>query len=180
LAPLATERGESGPLLVVAVMPITRPTLPLRLVTVPWPRNERGATAGVKTTSYAENVVALAYAHEHGGDEAVFLNTLGNVCEGTGSNLFVGIEGRLFTPPLSAGCLAGITRELLLEWVSTIEERDLSADVLRRADEVFITSSTRDVLAASAVDGRGLPAPGPLTRAAAEVFRERSTADPDP
>src|SRR4029453_16325426 len=81
----------------------------------PWPRNERGATAGLKTTSYAENAIALAWAVERGASEAIFANTTGALCEGTGSNVFVSFDGRLVTPPLSAGCLAGVTRELLLE-----------------------------------------------------------------
>ena len=76
-----------------------------------------GALAGLKTTSYAENVVALAYAAERGGDEAIFANLAGNLCEGTGSNVFYVVDGGLRTPTLASGCLAGITRELLLEWV---------------------------------------------------------------
>ena len=83
---------------------------------MPWTRNERSATAGLKTTSYAENVVALAHAKERGGIEAVFANTRGELCEGTGTNVFVVVDGELLTPPLESGCLAGITRELTLEW----------------------------------------------------------------
>ena len=61
---------------------------------MPWARNERSAVAGAKTTSYAENVVALAYAQERGADEALFLDTRGNVCEGTGTNVFWVHDGR--------------------------------------------------------------------------------------
>ena len=89
---------------------------------VPWPRNELGALSGLKTTSYAENVRALAYAAERGGSEAIFANTAANLCEGTGTNIFVVAGGRLITPPLSAGCLAGVTRALVLEWVGAAEE----------------------------------------------------------
>ena len=60
---------------------------------VPWVRNERSAVAGLKTTSYAENVVALAYAKERGAIEAVFANTRGELCEGTGTNVFVVRDG---------------------------------------------------------------------------------------
>ena len=70
------------------------------LVTVPWPRNERSAVAGLKTTSYAENVVALEWAHERGASEALLLNTAGYVCEGTGSNVFAVVDGQVVTPPL--------------------------------------------------------------------------------
>ncbi len=74
---------------------------------VGWTRNERGALAGLKTTSYAENVVALARAHEAGATEAMFANTRGELCEGTGTNVFVGVDGLLVTPPLDSGCLDG-------------------------------------------------------------------------
>ena len=121
-----------------------------KVVVVPWTRNERSATAGLKTTSYAENVVALAYAKERGGIEAIFANTRGELCEGTGSNIFVVVDGELLTPPLDSGCLAGITRELTIEWCRAeglpVREQTLPLSVLETADEVFITSSTKDVL----------------------------------
>ncbi len=88
-----------------------------------------------------------------GATEALFANTAGELCEGTGSNVFVVVDGEILTPPLSSGCLAGITRELLLEVVD-VTERPLPIDVLERADEMFLTSSTRDVQAVSHVDGR--------------------------
>ena len=91
------------------------------VITVPWTRNERGALAGLKTTSYAENVVALARAHEQGASEALFANTVGQLCEGTGTNVFVVLDGRLHTPPLASGCLAGITRALVVEWAGAQE-----------------------------------------------------------
>ena len=85
------------------------------VVVVPWPRNEHGALVGLKTVSYGENVVALAFAADRGAGEALFGNLAGNLCEGTGTNVFVGLAGRLVTPPLSSGCLPGVTRDLLLE-----------------------------------------------------------------
>ena len=87
-----------------------------KLVVVPWTRNERSATAGLKTTSYAENVVALAYAKERGGVEALFANSIGNLCECTGSNVFVVVDGEILTPDLASGPLAGVTRDLVIEW----------------------------------------------------------------
>ena len=80
----------------------------------PWPRNERSVLAGVKTTSNAENVVKLAHAQEQGADEAISINLAGNVCEGSSSNVFVVADGRVATPSLESGCLAGITRERLI------------------------------------------------------------------
>ena len=126
--------------------------------------------AGLKTTSYAENVVALAHATERGAGEALFANLAGNLCEGTGSNIFVGLGGRLVTPPLSSGCLAGITRELVLETTDAVEA-DVTMDDFAHADEAFLTSSTRDVQPISTVDGRALPeCPGPLSMAATDAF----------
>ncbi|WJY49364.1 aminodeoxychorismate lyase [Streptomyces chengbuensis] len=180
LSPLGSDRGDKGPSLVVALAAATRRPDTTAVITVPWTRNERGALAGLKTTSYAENVVALARAHEQGASEAIFANTVGQLCEGTGSNIFVVVDGQLFTPPLSSGCLAGITRALTADWTGA-QEADLPMDVLERAEEIFLTSSTRDVQAVHRVDGRELPgAPGPLTAKAMRIFEEHAAADPDP
>ncbi|MFJ8230992.1 aminotransferase class IV [Streptomyces sp. NPDC094448] len=181
LSPLGSDRGTAGPTLVVALgsAEARRPDT-TAAVTVPWVRNERGAVAGLKTTSYAENVVALARAAERGASEALLANTVGALCEGTGSNVFVVVEGELLTPPLSSGCLAGITRALTVEWTGAVET-ELPFDVLRRADEIFLTSSLRDVQAVHRIDGRALgEAPGPVTAKAMTVFDERAAADPDP
>lgn len=148
-------------------------------VTVPWRRNERSAVAGLKTTSYAENVVALARARELGGSEALFANTVGHLCEGTGSNVFVVLDGTVRTPPLSSGCLAGVTRELVCELGDVVEE-DLPLSVLAQADEVFLTSSTRDVQGQHRVDDRALDAPGPVTAAVAAAFADLVARDIDP
>ncbi len=147
---------------------------------LPWPRNERGLLAGVKTTSYAENVRALAYARERGAAEAIFGNLAGNLCEGTGTNVFLVTGGRLVTPPLSAGCLAGVTRGLVVEWAG-VAEADLPLSALASAEEAFLTGTTRDVQPIRLVDGVPLPAvPGPVTRKAAEIFAARSAESPDP
>ena len=98
--------------IVVGVPSSSRPRRPPTSMIVPWTRNEGGALAGLKTISYAENVRALAYVEERGADEAIFPNTQGNLCEATGSNVFLVLDGMLFTPPLSAGCLNGVTRQL--------------------------------------------------------------------
>lgn len=148
-------------------------------VTVPWVRNERSAVAGLKTTSYAENVVALARAKDQGASEALFANTAGNLCEGTGSNVFVVLGGRLSTPPLSSGCLAGVTRELVCELVHVAED-ELPISVLAEADEVFLTSSTRDVQGQHRVDDRTLDAPGPVTAEATRAFADLVARDIDP
>jgi branched-chain amino acid aminotransferase len=179
-SPLGSDRGHAGQTLVVALAPLTAWAPTAKVVVVPWTRNERAATAGLKTTSYADNVVALAHAKAQGGTEAVLANTAGMLCEGTGSNVFLVLAGELVTPPLSSGCLAGVTRALVLEWTGAVE-RDVPLGALLEADEVFLTSSTRDVQAVHAVgDDAYRDAPGPLTRQVAATFAERSAADVDP
>lgn len=179
-APLGSQRGDAEPTLMVAVGASAAYDETADVVTVDWRRNERGALAGLKTTSYAENVRALAVAHAAGASEAIFANTADQLCEGTGTNVFVVIGDRLLTPPLASGCLAGITRELVLEVTDAIEV-DLALDTLANADEAFLTSSTRDVQAIAHVDGKALTAaPGPRTRSAAEAFAALMAADLDP
>lgn len=179
-SPLGSERGDARPTLVVALAPLRAWAPTAKVVVVPWTRNERAATAGLKTTSYADNVVALARAKAEGGTEAILGNTAGNLCEGTGSNLFLVLDGELVTPPLSSGCLAGVTRALVLEWTAAVE-RDVPLAALLEAEEVFLTSSTRDVQAVHAVDDHDyVGAPGPVTAEVTKVFAERSAADVDP
>jgi len=139
----------------------------------------RSAVAGLKTTSYAENVVALARAKAQGAQEALFANTAGQLCEGTGSNVFVVVAGELRTPPLSSGCLAGVTRELVRELTGAAEV-DQPMSVLDEAEEVLLTSSTRDVQGQHRVDDRRLDAPGPVTRDAAAAFAALVARDVDP
>ncbi len=180
VSPLGSDRGTEGPTLVVALGATKRRQDTTAVVTVPWTRNERGALAGLKTTSYAENVVALARAAEQDATEALFANTVGQLCEGTGSNVFVVIDGELHTPPVASGCLAGITRALTVEWAGA-KETDLPFDVLERADEIFLTSTLRDVQAVRRIDSRQLTdAPGPVTAKAMRIFEERAAADRDP
>src|SRR3954447_12167878 len=116
-SPLGSDRGAGGPTVVVATGALAAWPATADVVVVPWTRNEKGALSGLKTTSYGENVVALAYAREKGASEALFANARGRLCEGTGANVFVVVGGRLLTQPLASGCLAGITRELVAEWV---------------------------------------------------------------
>ncbi|WP_125777822.1 aminotransferase class IV [Antribacter gilvus] len=156
----------------------------------PWVRNERSAVAGLKTISYAENVVALADAVAKGGDEAVLANTRGDLCEGTGSNVFVERGGELVTPPLSSGCLTGITRELLIEWAAEegLPVREAAPDELPFSvlDEVsagsaqlLLTGSVRNVQPVTWLDGAQLPV-GELSAAARELFEARRRERLDP
>ncbi|WP_441247236.1 aminotransferase class IV [Kitasatospora sp. McL0602] len=179
VSPLGSERSGAPTTLVVALGTANPRPDTTAVRTVPWRRNEHSAVAGLKTTSYAENVVALAAAHQAGASEALLANTAGQLCEGTGSNVFVVLDGRLLTPPLHSGCLAGITRQLVIDWTGA-EEADLPFDVLTHADEIFLTSTLRDVQAVSRVDDRELPAPGPVTLKAMAQFAERSAMTLEP
>lgn len=183
-SPLGSDRGDAGPTLVVAMAAAAPPADVTQVALVPWPRNERGALAGLKTTSYGENVVALARVKELGASEALFADTRGRLSEGTGSNVFVVMDGQLFTPALSTGCLAGITRDLVLEWTDA-EEAELPVSALESAEEIFLTSSVRDVQAVGAIVGDQIPrqlptAPGPVTTEVAAEFAKRSVEDPEP
>ena len=179
VAPLGSDRGDAVPTLVVALAPATPWPDTTTAVTVPWPRNERSALAGVKSTSYAENVIALQRAHAAGASEALLENTRGELCEGTGTNVFVVLDGRLVTPPVSSGCLAGITRELVIEWFGAVEQA-LPMDVLAVADEVLLTSSTRDVHPVVRLDDRVWDAAGPVGQDLRAAFAARASADVDP
>ena len=178
-SPLGSGRGAGAPTLVVVADAMQRRDDTTTVVTVPWPRNERGALAGLKTTSYAENVVALARAVARGGTEAIFANLAGNLCEGTGSNVFYVLDGELRTPTLESGCLAGISRAVLLEWYGA-REIDEPVDVLPEASEIFLVSTTRDVQAVSACDDRTLEAPGPIIREAMDVWSAKEAEALDP
>lgn len=179
--PAGYRRGPRPTVLVTAT-PYTPAGGPETLATVPWRRNEHGALTGVKSTSYAENVRALAAAQRAGAGEALLLNTAGMVCEGTGTNIFAVRDGVALTPPLSAGCLAGVTRALVLAWCPDVIEKDLSPAELAGADEIFLTSTTRDVQAVAALDGvaPAAGAPGPVTARIAAAFAVAAAADPDP
>jgi branched-chain amino acid aminotransferase len=181
--PLGSSRGTGGTSLVVAAAPAEPWPSRIAAITVTWTRNENSAVAGAKTTSYAENVVALRAAHRASAHEALLANTRGELCEGTGTNVVLAFDGRLVTPPLSSGCLAGITRELLLEWSeqagTPIEQRALTMAELAGAEGVLLTSSTRDVQPVAELDGRSLSQTS-ASRAAVALFARRAAENVDP
>jgi branched-chain amino acid aminotransferase len=181
--PLGSDRGDEGTTLTLAVSPESAWEPATSVAVVPWVRNERSAVAGLKTTSYAENVVALDRAHRLDSSEAILANTAGQLCEGTGSNIFIVVDGQLLTPSLASGCLAGITRELVLEWCGAREE-DVALEGLRFVEEAFLTSSTRDVQPIRQIvwgpDDVQTLSVGSLTEDARRTFAERATTTPDP
>ena len=178
-APRGSDRGSAVPTLVIAMAKSLAWPEATTCATVPWVRNERSPITGVKSTSYAENVMALRYAHGRGASEAVMANTRDELCEGTGTNVFVVVDGRVLTPPISSGCLAGITRELVIEWFGALEET-LPYEALLAAEEVFLTSSTRDVHPVMRIDERTWGEPGPTASRLREEFIAKSAIDEDP
>lgn len=181
--PLGSPRGDHGLTHVVVTEPSVQPPPVAALVTVPWPRNERGALSGLKTTSYAENALMIEHAAARGASEAVLPNTRGQLCEGTGSNVMYVVDGRLITPTLEAGPLAGVTRALVLEWCAgeiDVVEQDAPIEVLQTADEVILVGTTRDVQAISRVDDREIEAPGPVTRLAQQIWAREAAKGIDP
>ena len=131
-----------------------------RVVTGPFFRNERSPLAGLKTVNYGDNLVAQRHAHAAGADEALFANTRGEVCEGTWSNVFLLVDGQWMTPPLSSGCLPGVTRAVVLELFAELglpaSESTLSIDGLHRVESAFLTSSLREIQPVAVLDGREL------------------------
>jgi branched-chain amino acid aminotransferase len=138
-------------------------------------RHAASPLAGVKVTSWLMNVWCLQEAQREGHDEVVLLNERGEVAECTAANIFVARGKRVFTPPLSSGCLEGITRSVLLEISGAAgypaEERVLFPEDLYGADEVFISSTNRNLLSVGEVAGhRKEPAPGPVVRQLEAAF----------
>ncbi len=178
-APLGTEKSDAAQeTLVVASGPLPPHPEIGRVVTVPFCRNERGALTGHKTTSYGENVIALKIAKERGANEAIFPNTRGNLCEGTGSNVFLVDGGQLITPTLDSGCLPGVTRAVVLDLCAElgirVNERDVPIETLAAAQEAFLTSTLREIMPIDAADGVQLPCPGPISSKIREAFRLRT------
>jgi branched-chain amino acid aminotransferase len=184
-APPGSRRAPVPPTVVVVAFELEPTSESASVMVVPWTRNDGGALAGLKTISYAENVRALAHVEARGAHEAIFANTQGNLCEATGSNVFLVLGGGCCTPPLSAGCLNGVTRQLVLEIAPAagvaIEERDVPVDALGRADEAFVTSTVRELQPVASVDGVALPScPGPVTEKLSAAFADLTRREVDP
>jgi len=189
--PLGSARGTGPRTLVVTAGPVsTSSDEPAHVVRLPWVRNERSALTGLKSTSYAENAHALAWARERGASEGLFANTVGALCEATAANVFVERDGELVTPALDSGCLAGVTRDLVLEWGQDagIRVREAGPDelpftvldeVLAGRAAVFITGSVRNIVPVGVLDGVPVPR-GEVGLRAREVFARRRSEQVDP
>ena len=179
--PAGSERGTDGATVLVVTGPPSVWPATAAVATVPFTRNPTGGLAGVKSTSYAENVIALARAHEAGASEAIFADVHGRLSEGTGSNVFVARGGRLLTPSLATACLAGITRELVLEAVEA-EETDV-ADARRpatgRRGLPHLVDPRRPAHRRRRRHRPG-PGPGPLTSPPIQAFAALQAKSLDP
>lgn len=140
-------------------------------------RNARFAAspfAGTKILSWSHNLAWLEEAQSRGWDEALLLNERAEVSECTSANVFICESDRIWTPPLDSGCLPGVTREILLEELRvpgvSIGEKRLSLADLEKADEVFITSTTRGLLPVSEIEGIGVHRRGKVREAAERAF----------
>jgi branched-chain amino acid aminotransferase len=178
VGPPGSGRGDGPPTVLALVCPLDPVPAVADVITVPWTRNENSPLAGLKTTSYGENVVALARAKAAGANEAIFANTKGELCEGTATNIAVLVDGVLVTPPLSSGCLAGVTRELAIEHCGIVE-RSLPYGVLHEVQEACLLGTTREVHPIGSIDGRALDL-GETTRAARAAFGALVARDLDP
>ena len=129
----------------------------VRLGIVPQARHSRSRFAGTKVTAWGFNLTWYEEAHLKGFDEVVLLDEDDHVSECTSANIFAAFGTDVWTPPLSCGCLPGVTRELLLEEIRVpeyrVSERSLTVEDLKAADEVFITSTTRDLLSVMEIEG---------------------------
>jgi branched-chain amino acid aminotransferase len=131
---------------------------------------------GVKSLSYAANMLATRLAQERGFDEALLVTPHGRVLEAPTSTFFWAQDGRLLTPPLDEHILASITRTRLME-VADVQEASCTPDDLSAADEAFLASTVREVQPVTVIDDREFPGARPLTLAAAEAFRARVEAE---
>jgi len=130
------------------------------LITGPFVRNEQSPLSGFKTINYGDNVIAMQRARAAGMTEALFSNTQGNICEGTWSNSFFYHEGKWKTPPVSSGCLPGVTRATVLDLAKginlEIEEANLPLTRIDEIESAFLTSTMRGVQPVKAIDNHDL------------------------
>ena len=141
-------------------------------------RNSQSPLSGIKSIGYLDNLLAHSEAVAAGAEEAILLNERGFVAECSTSNIFLVVEGRLFTPSAESGILPGITREVVLELALNlgiaVEEEEIPLAQLLRADEAFLTNSVVEVMPIAKVDGKpiGTGKPGEVTKRLMAAYRE--------
>jgi len=159
----------------------------LDIVTVPTVRNLHSAVnPAIKSLNYLNNILAKIEANNAGVEEAVMLNAEGFVAEGTADNIFIVKQGALYTPPLSAGALHGITRQTVLELAVAaglkVHEPNLTRYDLFNADECFLTGTGAELIPVVKIDGRviGTGRPGPVTARLVEDYHSLTKASGEP
>ena len=137
-------------------------------------RHSASPLSGVKSISWLNNVWAVAEAAKEGFDEVIMLNERGEVAERTSANIFAVKEGKVLTPPLNSGCLEGVTRGILMEVAPeagvAVVEQMLRPEDLYSAEEVFISSTNRNLISVGEIAGRPIPNPGPVCNRLNELF----------
>jgi len=161
--------------LVIYTAPLPAYREPVRLALREHGRHAASPLAGVKTISWLTNVWSVAEAQKEGFDEVILLNERGEVAECTAANVYMVKGDTILTPPLSSGCLEGVTRGVLFEIAGeagvSVKEQVLRPEDLYGADEVFISSTNRNVIGVGEIAGHALaPAPGPVTKRVDEAF----------
>jgi len=153
---LAEPGPGAGAMVWMTAQPLAEMASSCRIVTLPWVRNERSALVGMKTTSYAENLLGLQWARARGAEEGIFFNTRDELCEACTANVFVKIDGVWRTPSLASGCLPGVMREVILERDANIKESVITREQFARAEEMFLTSAIRGMVPVYSCDERVL------------------------
>lgn len=161
--------------LVIYTAPLPEYREPVRLGIRQHGRHASSPLAGVKSISWLPNVWAVAEAQKEGFDEVILLNERGEVAECTAANIFVVKGEKVFTPPLTSGCLEGVTRGILMEIAPeagvALVEQTLKPEDFATADEVFISSTNRNIISVGEIAGQKIPsAPGPVTKRLDELF----------
>lgn len=159
----------------------------MEIVTVPTVRNLHSAVnPAIKSLNYLNNILAKIEANNAGCEEAVMLNAEGYVAECTGDNLFIVKAGKLFTPPLSAGALYGITRQVVIDLATEsgipVSEPNLTRYDLFNADECFLTGTGAEIVPVVKIDGRviGDGKPGSLTKKLVAQYHSLTKASGEP
>jgi branched-chain amino acid aminotransferase len=182
--PPGLTRGPGPPTFLVTARPMTPwPPAASAIVSTTVRHDESGPLAAVKTIGLADSVMAQREARERGADEALLLNSAGEVVEATTANVFIVLDERLETPPPGSGCLLGITRERVLALSHEVGVPAVQPPIrplaLKAASEAFLTSSTREIQPLVRIDGEpvGDGEPGPVTQRLAAAFSEMVRAE---
>jgi branched-chain amino acid aminotransferase len=159
----------------------------LDVITVPTTRNLHSAlNPAIKSLNYLNNILAKIEAINGGCEEAIMLNSEGYVAECTGDNIFLIKKGKMFTPPLSAGALYGITRNTVIEIAREngieVTEPNLTRHDFFNGDEVFLTGTGAEMIPVVKIDGRiiGTGKPGPITAKLTEQYRQLTQVSGEP